>query len=135
MTCAGSPNFSCSANAGLVTPANANALLPATAVVHSSNQGGPVILPYLSYWTDLGSAAGTLSLRIDSVNTSNLTLTTKATTAAQIPCVVDNYWGDYDQMVVQKRALPRSSWFAQALIRRAPYATQMAIPNTYRLSR
>lgn len=103
VTCTTAPSFSCTTNAGFVTPANENALLPATAVFHSSNQGGPVIRPYLSYWTDLGSAAGTLALRVASAG--NLSLVTKATTGSQTPCVVSDYWGDYDQMVIQEEGL------------------------------
>lgn len=105
VTCGTSPSFSCAPNAGLVTPANENALLPAMAVSHSSNRGGPVITPYLSYWTDAGSASGTLALRMALIDVGTLTLVTKATTGTQTPCVVSNYWGDYDQMIVQEEGL------------------------------
>jgi len=105
VTCATAPTFSCSPVASFATPANENAILPAMAVSHSSNRGGPVITPYLSYWTDAGSASGTLALRMALINVGTMTLVTKVTTGTQTPCVVENYWGDYDQMIVQEEGL------------------------------
>jgi len=101
--CSTVPTLGCQTPPGLRTSAFENALLPAVAVAHKFT-GVPLALPYLSYWTDRGSMAGTLALRMDFVDWTIPAFVTKLTGSAQTPCPVVGfgYWGDYDHMIVQE---------------------------------
>jgi hypothetical protein len=90
------PSFVCSHVAGWVTPSTRTVLLPSLTVVHNPNLT-PTIVPYVSYWSDLGSTTGKLTMRFGRLDNGSLVASGGAT---QVPCPTNSDWGDHDGMYV-----------------------------------
>jgi hypothetical protein len=92
----------CSSPSNWITDPGANALFPAVAVATVAMLPTPDFRPEMSYWSDNGSADGTLTLNFGRIFTGSQAFTISSTGSSQTPCPRkdDGYWGDYDAMTV-----------------------------------
>lgn len=93
----GSAGGTCTVQSGLQTSAETNAIYPSVAVANVNN--GSAYYPAVTFWTDT-IGGGTLTLNVATINASSFTWSIGATRVSQVPCVYQDYWGDYDGMAV-----------------------------------